>query len=1091
MRKIILFFTLLIININSFATDPDYWVKHSPDYMLPSTEAISRIKHIARPPALYTGIPKINIPLWNNKMCSYSMNLEYYAGGIQVSELGSSVGLGWSLKAGGAIYRIVRGFPDDLADKGYLSCPDEIKDLYNNDLDLMINQDAQELNNIGDQYDSAPDLFYYEFNGIKGSFIFDLNGNIVPILKTNLKITADINELGEINGFIIRTSDGIKYNFDVPEEITINSINGENTDVSSIIDTTYSSYISAWYLSNGTNISDGKESYQYEQVTLSVNRSLYQYAFYNEAGTRIEDMVRANLTIERPRLISASDKNSITKFNYGSNNELISIEVSGIIPSFADPVISEVLNIRFNYGTFTSASTDVNRIRKLISVEYGSENSSGEFILFNKYDFEYNEDLDIPAEYSTQQDLWGYYKANSSSSILLPEMQCSNGYYESLVVNPESINLSGANRITDPASIQVGLLNKIITMQGGETEYFYGAQSFMYGGKLIQGGGARIDSIKYDDPDSDFPGTVIKYNYTNYDEAEQSTGVLIAKPNFAYDLKYHESIPQNTFHYAKLTHGLNMPFGIPVYYKQVTVDNGFGYTVSDYEMPVPNSSYMAMGIDFQDDTSLVYEGYYCTAISYKDSHFKINYSYGLRPYLIRKRSFGEDNTIIHESILTYEDVQNEYLVAGFKCSPRLHKNLGDPISDTRTLHKFFYPVAWKLLESKQDINYENGSSFDHLTEYSYSDYLTSFRLVTETSWYDTDGNKHIKEVKYPFSFSVDGYTLSSDIQQYNEEVEQTLTSEDYKTYLPDGLYYLKKGINPDILPPENTSISNASKNTVGLITLWRQKNYTIPVEVIEWIEIDGQKRILSSTLRTFKKLPNQKVVPHIDYEYNGPTSFVFPSSDIINDIFKVSKNYEFAKEYVSYNEDGNVTKTRSANGLEIDYAWTEQGTYLKSKTFNSTNTEYYSYKPLVGLISQTDVNGNEYRYIYDISGKLVAKTDQSNNIKEINTRNYKNGLNDIPIDQTTDPNGVFGGTNLPQARIDSYNEYKELFIIAAFNPAFQYEMDFGDGTTEIIERSSVMHHYTEVGTYTVVLKEALDGIVVNQDEITITLGPEQ
>ncbi|HEY9259244.1 hypothetical protein [Chitinophaga sp.] len=88
----------------------------------PSPNAASLGKFADFPTNLYNGVPQIDIPLWNIDMgkVKVPISLSYHASGVQVSEVPSWTGLGWTLNAGGAITRSVHGLPDD-ASGGFLS----------------------------------------------------------------------------------------------------------------------------------------------------------------------------------------------------------------------------------------------------------------------------------------------------------------------------------------------------------------------------------------------------------------------------------------------------------------------------------------------------------------------------------------------------------------------------------------------------------------------------------------------------------------------------------------------------------------------------------------------------------------------------------------------------------------------------------------------------------------------------------------------------------------------------------------------------------------------------------------------------------
>src|SRR5687767_4823062 len=80
-----------------------------------SPNAAALWKYTELPVNMYTGIPSITIPIYEIKSgdITVPISLSYHAGGNRVEEQASWVGLGWSLQAGGAINRNVKGVADE------------------------------------------------------------------------------------------------------------------------------------------------------------------------------------------------------------------------------------------------------------------------------------------------------------------------------------------------------------------------------------------------------------------------------------------------------------------------------------------------------------------------------------------------------------------------------------------------------------------------------------------------------------------------------------------------------------------------------------------------------------------------------------------------------------------------------------------------------------------------------------------------------------------------------------------------------------------------------------------------------------------
>ncbi|ALL07615.1 hypothetical protein AQ505_20250 [Pedobacter sp. PACM 27299] len=83
---------------------------------LPSAPDIAVLnKFIDFPVNKSTGTVGITIPIYTIDVNGYSLpiSLSYHTGGIKVSEVAGSLGLGWALSAGGQISRSINGKNDD------------------------------------------------------------------------------------------------------------------------------------------------------------------------------------------------------------------------------------------------------------------------------------------------------------------------------------------------------------------------------------------------------------------------------------------------------------------------------------------------------------------------------------------------------------------------------------------------------------------------------------------------------------------------------------------------------------------------------------------------------------------------------------------------------------------------------------------------------------------------------------------------------------------------------------------------------------------------------------------------------------------
>jgi len=86
----------------------------NPIVPLPAEQA-ELFKYNSQPVNMMTGTPEIAYPLYevNTGKIRVPITLSYHASGIKVSQRATSVGLGWTIMAGGGIARQIKGIEDE------------------------------------------------------------------------------------------------------------------------------------------------------------------------------------------------------------------------------------------------------------------------------------------------------------------------------------------------------------------------------------------------------------------------------------------------------------------------------------------------------------------------------------------------------------------------------------------------------------------------------------------------------------------------------------------------------------------------------------------------------------------------------------------------------------------------------------------------------------------------------------------------------------------------------------------------------------------------------------------------------------------
>jgi|GEM_PF-2203241 len=500
-----------------------------PQPIPPSPTAASLGKYGEVPVGKYTGVPDINIPLYEvvEGDIHLPISLSYHASGVRVEENASWVGLGWTLNAGGVITRSVRGLPDEL---GYLNgsvqpgAAGEVTNalpasfqgfgLLNTTTDYcnQYNTEAYMFQVINGTYDSEPDLYFFNFGGYSGKFVLDQNGiaYTIPYQKINIQRIDNYH-------WKITTPDGMVYSFLSGETNLVTNLSytyntGALKDITA--KSTKPSFISSWNLINISSPTGHQVTFNYVPETSEIVSGTSESIFWPSVRTAADlsnptlNATGTDSQIQGSRLSSITYTNGSVAFNanklrqdisqYTNPNALQNI----VIANGAGPVKRFVFNT--DYFTTSDAVQNFQTYRlRLNSVQ----EFDGPGILSKPpYQFFYDLSQPMPSKISTSQDHWGYYNGQKNinsqgNPTLLPTLNTvfvnqikektfvagfnyQNGGSVPTTINLQSqnplfsngilnINFNGANRSPDFNFAKIGTLNKIIYPTGGFTTFQY------------------------------------------------------------------------------------------------------------------------------------------------------------------------------------------------------------------------------------------------------------------------------------------------------------------------------------------------------------------------------------------------------------------------------------------------------------------------------------------------------------------------------------------------------------------------------------------------------------------------------------------
>lgn len=438
----------------------------------PAPEATSLFKFLETPVNLNNGMANINIPIYTiqTKGVDIPIALSYHGRGIQVAELASRVGMGWTLQTGGMVSRQTRGKSDDGQAGGYL------KTSFYSDFFTNVNtRNSTYQAYANDMVDFDPDKFMFSFPGHSGSFIFDQATKKPWQQKhSDIKIKPIWNHPTDIiKGFRIVDDKGNTYYFGaLDNSVSVFQVKGDkeiapgkwvknNGEAGLMPVSAPSEGFTGWHLIKIV-------TYFNEEITFSYDPEIPQYIrkSYDEnlsdsgSATAITYYSEVNSTqyqisqITFPGGKVVFNKNSIPRLDLAGAHSLNNIEVldhnDAQVKKFVFEYDVVTSDTNTNYSSFLATPESFKRIfLKSLTETAGSTSQPS-------YKFLYSS-VKLPNRLSSSQDNWGYFNG-ANNGPFMPFFNYGNYTMD---------------RRVDPTKNGAGLLQKIIYPTGGSVSYEY------------------------------------------------------------------------------------------------------------------------------------------------------------------------------------------------------------------------------------------------------------------------------------------------------------------------------------------------------------------------------------------------------------------------------------------------------------------------------------------------------------------------------------------------------------------------------------------------------------------------------------------
>ncbi len=430
----------------------------------PSPEAAGLQTQVKIPVNYATGIANVSIPLFDVKTGNLSLpiSLNYHATGIKVDQLSASTGLGWTLNAGGAVQRTIRGGADDWHLERRLTM--HYADSLNMDGTLQAN------NIMMSGLDFTQDDYSYNFAGYGGTFYYDSSKVIHQMVKEPFDLEMLRRPSDNQVYYKARDYNGFTYFFEQEDySFLTNRASNAATPQPLIFGP------AAWKL---TKIKyQGIDSLQLSYEKYTINYTLQTTDVYDKL-IGDENNPIACVPLAAPDCVTCGDNYPTAMYHHSSQYTYENSLVKQILTRdtrvdfyYSDETGAEVWKRKLDSLVVTSLvdSTVKKRIHLLYTLFAGNEQ-----LKLNKVrtidllsgDVEetrllYYESIGypLPGLNSRSKDIFGYFNGKTNQFLITT----SDPMYP----------LPSANRDINPETIHLGTLKRIIYPTGGFSDFTY------------------------------------------------------------------------------------------------------------------------------------------------------------------------------------------------------------------------------------------------------------------------------------------------------------------------------------------------------------------------------------------------------------------------------------------------------------------------------------------------------------------------------------------------------------------------------------------------------------------------------------------
>jgi len=355
------------------------------DVVPPSPTAAGLTRFVDVPVGLHTGTAQYQIPLGTISVggLSVPLTLDYATNGVRVDDIGTWVGMGWSLSTGGAVNRTVRDEPDEYAHGVFWDFPQASTRFLESAMFAEVVEQLMTSNSV----DGEPDAFSYSWPHGGGKFYMRA-GKPVLLNRCADSLLFGVDDSGK-DFFELRTAASATYLYGAGET-EFNTGNKYRVKCTT-----------SWLMSKMSNLDGDTIVFRYSNCgynyvgarTFSMIGSLNRPC-ESCPGTGLEGPVESNAGIYGKRLSEIMANDGSRAVFHSSDDGAIGVRLDSVVMIAPDG--SVLSRHHFSYAYY-------NQRRFLTRLE--SRGSDTDKLLFG---FSYYDTGIIPPRLDYGRDHWGF-----------------------------------------------------------------------------------------------------------------------------------------------------------------------------------------------------------------------------------------------------------------------------------------------------------------------------------------------------------------------------------------------------------------------------------------------------------------------------------------------------------------------------------------------------------------------------------------------------------------------------------------------------------------------------------------------------------